>query len=64
MTPALALGLAHVLGLDRNQAWTEIKPGIKHKVFTQEAGAGGVRVGWLELEQSNSASFEMNLLKF
>ena len=57
MTPALALGLAHVL--------TEIKPEIKHKVFTQEAGAeGGVRVGWLELEQSNSASFEMNLLKF
>jgi hypothetical protein len=45
-------------------AWTEIKPEIKHKVFTQEAGAGGVsRAGWLELEQSNSASFEMNLLK-
>ena len=43
-------------------AWTEIKPEIKHKVFTQEAGAGGVRVGWLELEQSNSA-FEMNLLR-
>jgi hypothetical protein len=46
-------------------AWTEIKPEIKHKVFTQEAGAGrGVsRAGWPELEQSNSASFEMNLLK-
>ena len=44
-------------------AWTEIRPEIKHKVFTQEAGAGGVRVGWLELEQSNSASFENESLK-
>ena len=45
-------------------AWTEIKPEIKHKVFTQEAGAGGVsRAGWLELEQSNSASFENESLK-
>ena len=44
-------------------AWTEIKPEIKHRVFTQEAGAGGVRAGWLELEQSNSASFENEFLK-
>ena len=40
--------------------WTK----IKHKVFTQEAGAEGAsRAGGLELEQSNSASLENEFLK-
>ena len=58
MTPALALLFNHASAASAACA----RP--KHKVFTQEAGAGGVsRAGWLELEQSNSTSFENESLK-